>query len=287
MKFFLSYASDSDKPFADELKQEIEGHDVDSPHTVFVDYESLLKSQDTDKRINNLLEQADAVLYLITVSSVRSFWCGKEVGYAQCLGKPIVPIAGPGITGEYIKAQSVPWISGRKWVYWREKERAKKIIESIAYTNDIVAVIDSPMCADRAGPSDADIYYGLHNTREFAIFDLHVRTEIRCHGGKADRPFQKDREDVQLHVDGGMTVTAEGKLSAFKNGSESLSSETVIDVLKHSKDPNSCRAVFLLRYCIGGQEYLTRVLEVPLSEISSGALRAHLVTEGLIHAPSR
>jgi hypothetical protein len=53
MKFFLSYASDSDKSFAEELQREIEGHDTDSPHTVFVDYKSLLKSQDTDKRINN------------------------------------------------------------------------------------------------------------------------------------------------------------------------------------------------------------------------------------------
>jgi len=252
MKFFLSYASDSDKSFADELKREIEGHDTDSPHTVFVDYESLLKSQDTDKRINNLLEQVDAVLYLLTWNSVRSFWCGKEVGYAQCLGKPIVPIAGPAITAEFIKSQSVPWISGRKWVYWWEKEKARKIIESIAYTKDIVALIDSSMCSDRAGPSGADIYYGLHNTREFAVIDLRIRSEIRCHRGKEGLSFQNDREYVHLQVDGGMTVTAQEALSGFKHGSESLSREKLVDVLKDSQDQNSCRAVFLLRYCLGG-----------------------------------
>jgi hypothetical protein len=74
-----------------------------------------------------------------------------------------------------------------------------------------------------------------------------------------------------------MTVTAEGALSGFKRGSESLSRERVIDMLKDSKDQNSCRAVFLLRYCVGGQEYLTRVFDVPLLEISSGDLRAHLL----------
>jgi nucleoside 2-deoxyribosyltransferase len=116
---------------------------LDGPgsHDVFVDYEDLLKAQDTDERINILIEQADAVLYLITVSSVRSFWCGKEVGYAQCLGKPIVPIAGPCITDEFIKSQSVPWISGLKWVNWWEKNRGRKIVEAMVSERGVVELM--------------------------------------------------------------------------------------------------------------------------------------------------
>src|SRR4051794_25814733 len=106
MNFFLSYAEE-DKKYAIELKLELEALGGNS---VEIDYESLHKGQDTDERINNLIEQCDALMYLVTTSSIRSFWCGKEVGYAQAVGKTIIPVAGPAIRMKYIKEISIPRI---------------------------------------------------------------------------------------------------------------------------------------------------------------------------------
>jgi hypothetical protein len=276
MKFFLSYASDEDKRLAEEIKDEIERLDTRNPHTVFVDYASLLKSQDADQRINNLLEQVDAVLFLLTVSSVRSFWCGKEVGFAQCLGKPIVPIAGPAVSAEFIKSQSVPWISSLKWVNWWEKDRARRIIEGVGFTQNIVELVDAATLERQApAPSGADLYYGFENTREFEVFDLRVRAQILLAGEAGGAVYPKDREDVHVRLDREAACTAYGPISAFKHGSDSLSRESLAKMLRTAEDRKTvCRVLFLLRYCIGGQQYLTRVIHRPLLDVCSNELRA-------------
>jgi hypothetical protein len=281
MKFFLSYASSQDKASADLIKKELEALDGTNPHEVFIDYESLLKSQDTDERINNLIEQVDAILYLITVSSVRSFWCGKEVGYAQCLGKPIIPIAGPGITDEFIKGQSVPWISALKWVNWWEKDRARKIVESMAYTQGIVELMSSEDMGKMGWLSrpGSEIFYGLKNNRQFSVFDLRVRIELHFGNGNSGALYGRQMEDLFVCMDRRTATGVRVSLSTFRNDGKPLHESWILSSLQTKQvQLERCRAKFLLRYCIGGQQYLTRVLDTPLLDVCSSDLRATMLT---------
>jgi hypothetical protein len=270
MKFFLSYASDHDRPEAEAIKNELEELNAANPHQVFVDYEHLHKAQDTDERINDLLEQVDAVLYLITVSSARSFWCGKEIGYAQCLGKPIVPIAGPGITAEFIKANSVPWISGLKWVNWWEKNRGQKIVEAMDAERGVVELVTKKELQQDSPWADLDdcILYGLKNQRDFGVTDLTVRIELYL--GKSNRAssYVQTRESRLVCLKGRASVFSPAMLDTFRDGKVRGSEELFIEETRTGRfELEHCRALFILKYCIGGQRYLTRFFDVPLLDV--------------------
>jgi hypothetical protein len=282
MKFFLSYASDHDKKAAEEIKDELEKLEPSSPHEVFVDYASLLKSQDADFEINKRIERADAVLYLITVSSIRSFWCGKEIGYAQCLGKPIVPIAGCGITGEFIKSQSIPLISGLKWVNWRENGRAQRIVDGVADQRDILKLL-TPSELERLtlveSQSGDHISYGIVNTREFRVSDLSVASEIRITENHKATMFGDAPKVEFLYLDGGMAVDSGLALSRYKRPSTGgLTRAWLVEGLRTRQiELPRCRVILLFRYCIGGQHYLSSLFDQPLVDVCPAGLKTALL----------
>ncbi len=277
MRFFLSYASDSDKKAAEEVKDELEKLVPAHPHQVFVDYESLRKSQDTDLMINSLLEDVDAVLYLVTVSSIRSFWCGKEIGYAQCLGKPIVPIAGPGITAEYIKSQSVPWIAGLKWVNWWEKDRARKIVEGVAHERGILKILSASELEQWTGApiSNGDyLLFGLRNNRAFPLSDLTIVSEIAVGRGKGTLMFRQASEKGCLRMRGSSQAAMVMPLNDYKHPGVDLTSTWLVERQRAQQiQLKKCTASFLVRYCIGGQHYVSSLFDLPLMEVCAGGLR--------------
>jgi hypothetical protein len=275
MRFFLSYASDSDKESAAEIKKGLEELDTSNPHQVFVDYESLKKAQDTDARINRLLEECDALLYLVTVSSIRSFWCGKEVGYAQCLGKPIVPIAGPGITGEYIKSQSVPWISGLKWVNWWEKDRARKIVEALEEERGILTLLLPP---DGFEQPKESIVVGIRNTREFSLTDVSVGIELRIGNQNGTRVFAQRSRNLFLHLHPGEVLQSSLPLSEFQRPSATLSLKWLLDSLRaRTSRLDDSYAIVLVKYCIGGQHYVSSIFHRPLIDVFCPHIRKGLL----------
>ena len=257
MKSLLSYASDHDKESANAIK--------------------------------SMLENVDAVLYLLTVSSVRSFWCGKEIGFAQCLGKPIVPIAGPGIAADFIKSQSVPWIAGLKWVNWWESSRDAKIVESLNHRREIVSILNCDDVDQRLGfrPPGEAVVVGVVNNRPFQLIDLSIAWEIQLAVKEGHRmTFSPDAKQEFLRLEGSGWIRNGIPLSSCQSAAGKLDREVMIEgISKKSFLPEYFKALVLVRYCIGGQHYVSQLFTLPFLDVCSPQLRQAIVAAAQISNP--
>jgi len=86
-KLFFSYAQ-ADKDFASELGQELS----ELGYEVWVGSETLLWGESLFERTQDALRAADAVVILLSQSSLKSQWLAFEVGAAVAQGKRVLPI---------------------------------------------------------------------------------------------------------------------------------------------------------------------------------------------------
>ena len=86
LKVFLSYSRlDADR------MQEVAGCLESSGFTVLYDSRSLPFAEKWKAELRYLIEQADVVVWLISRSSIESYWCNWELGEISTLGKKLVP----------------------------------------------------------------------------------------------------------------------------------------------------------------------------------------------------
>src|SRR5262245_62088146 len=84
---FISY-SRRDSAFVDRLLDRLR----DSNVAALVDQAEIYAFEDWWERIKVLIEQADAVIVVVTPNFAASSHCGKEIEYARLLGKRLAPL---------------------------------------------------------------------------------------------------------------------------------------------------------------------------------------------------
>ena len=85
---FISYGRADSKAFAIELHQRL----MAAGFTVWFDFEDIPLGVDYQKQIDDGIEKADNVLFIISPHSVNSPYCDLEVERALKRGKRIIPL---------------------------------------------------------------------------------------------------------------------------------------------------------------------------------------------------
>ena len=85
---FISYGRADSKQFAKKLNDRL----AELGHTVWFDFNDIPLGVDYQKQIDDGIEKADNVLYLISPHSINSPYCGLEVELALKRKKRIIPL---------------------------------------------------------------------------------------------------------------------------------------------------------------------------------------------------
>src|SRR4051812_38184466 len=84
---FISY-SRRDKTYVQKLNDALKARGKET----WVDWEGILPSADWLKEIYTAIENADAVVYILSPDSVASEVCGQEINHALVNNKRVVPV---------------------------------------------------------------------------------------------------------------------------------------------------------------------------------------------------
>lgn len=89
-KVFMSYSS-KDMAFAAQLERLLHKTDISG----FLDQSDIAAGARVSSLIREEINSASAVLVLLSENAMKSNWVPFEIGLAQSLGKPIIPILLP------------------------------------------------------------------------------------------------------------------------------------------------------------------------------------------------
>src|ERR1700733_397057 len=87
VRTFISYARE-DRPFVDKLVEGLTRFGCD----VFLDRKDILPGEPWQRRLSQLILQADTVIFVITAHSIASEVCTWEISEAERLSKRLVPL---------------------------------------------------------------------------------------------------------------------------------------------------------------------------------------------------
>jgi hypothetical protein len=90
---FISY-SPSDQDFARELYLELKNFRVRG----FMDSTDVAAGANLSRRLKDAIRNADALVVIMSSRALQSSWVLAEIGLAQSLGKPVIPVLAPGQT---------------------------------------------------------------------------------------------------------------------------------------------------------------------------------------------
>ena len=97
LKVFISYSRRDALEFVDRLQPALAKHGVDA----FVDREDIGKGEEWWERVEQLITEADTVIFVMTPGSARSEICQREVDFAERLKKRFLPVIAADITGQH------------------------------------------------------------------------------------------------------------------------------------------------------------------------------------------
>src|SRR5258705_10962655 len=86
LRVFISY-SRRDMAFADRLVAALESHDIE----VIIDRRDLPLLEEWQNELIGFIRKADAIVYLLSPSSINSKWCRWEVEQVAALNKRLAP----------------------------------------------------------------------------------------------------------------------------------------------------------------------------------------------------
>lgn len=86
-KVFISYSS-QDSWVARQVADELKTHEIET----FIAEKDIEAGESIDEPVKNALNDADAVIFLVTPASVKSSWLFIELGGATALRKRIIPV---------------------------------------------------------------------------------------------------------------------------------------------------------------------------------------------------
>lgn len=88
---FISY-SEHDRDFANQLYRELERFRVRG----FMDQSDISAGADFSRQIKEAIQNADALLVILSESAAQSSFVMAEIGLAQSIGKTVMPVLAPG-----------------------------------------------------------------------------------------------------------------------------------------------------------------------------------------------
>jgi hypothetical protein len=96
LKVFISYSRRDALAFVDRLQPALAKHGVDA----YVDREDIEKGEEWWERIEQLITEADTVIFVMTPGSTNSEICHRELDFAERVKKRFLPVIAVDITGQ-------------------------------------------------------------------------------------------------------------------------------------------------------------------------------------------
>jgi WD40 repeat protein len=125
-KIFISY-SRKDIEFAKKLTDELQKNDLN----VWVDWEDIPPTVDWWLQIEKGIEEADAILFVLSPNSIASKICGQELDHTAKNNKRLIPLLIHDIKGD----EAPPQLGHLNWIFFREDndfaEAFKKLLTAI------------------------------------------------------------------------------------------------------------------------------------------------------------
>jgi hypothetical protein len=115
-KVFISYSRRDALDFIDRLQPALAKHGVDA----YVDREDIERGEEWWERIEQLITEADTVIFVMTPGSANSKICHREVDFAERLKKRFLPVIAADITGQTVP----PAIARLNYIFFIENRNA-------------------------------------------------------------------------------------------------------------------------------------------------------------------
>jgi hypothetical protein len=115
---FISYAR-RDRAEAERIVSELRKANLSG----WMDASDLATGSSIASEVRNALNHASAVLVLLSPASLHSQWVQFEIGAAEALGKPIIPVLIEG--GADLETEAPPILRQRQWVDARHRPPAE------------------------------------------------------------------------------------------------------------------------------------------------------------------
>ena len=96
LKVFISYSRRDALDFVDRLQPALAAHGIDA----YVDREDIEKGEEWWKRIEQLITEADTVIFVMSPDSASSTICHREVDFAERMKKRFLPVIAADVTGQ-------------------------------------------------------------------------------------------------------------------------------------------------------------------------------------------
>jgi len=116
LKVFISYSRRDALDFVDRLQPALAKHDVDA----YVDREDIEKGEEWWERIEQLITEADTVIFVMTPGSANSEICHREVDFAELMKKRFLPVIAADITGQTVP----PAVARLNYIFFIENRNA-------------------------------------------------------------------------------------------------------------------------------------------------------------------
>jgi len=116
LKVFISYSRRDALDFVDRLQPALANHGVDA----YVDREDIEKGEEWWERIEQLITEADTVIFVMTPGSANSEICHREVDFAERVKKRFLPVIAADITGQTVP----PAIARLNYIFFIENRNA-------------------------------------------------------------------------------------------------------------------------------------------------------------------
>lgn len=116
LKVFISYSRRDALDFVDRLQPALAEHGVDA----YVDREDIEKGEEWWERIEQLITEADTVIFVMTPGSATSEICHREVDFAERVKKRFLPVIAADITGQTLP----PAVARLNYIFFIENRNA-------------------------------------------------------------------------------------------------------------------------------------------------------------------
>lgn len=116
LKVFISYSRRDALDFVDRLQAALAKHGVDA----YVDREDIGKGEEWWERIEQLITDADTVIFIMTPGSAQSEICHREVAFAERVKKRFLPVIAADVTGLSVP----PAVARLNYIFFVENRNA-------------------------------------------------------------------------------------------------------------------------------------------------------------------
>src|SRR6266700_1074810 len=127
---FISYAREN-RDFVHRLDESLKSRGREA----WVDWEGIRPTEEFMQAIYGAIEAADTIVFVLTLDSVSSVVCGREITHAAAHNKRMVPIV-----AREVNADTVPEeLRKLNWIFYRDSDDFEKA------TDDLISALDTDL----------------------------------------------------------------------------------------------------------------------------------------------